>query len=312
MSMAKEKPGVVGGADWRAGASGCRPVSCWRGSIRCMLRMHTVCGPVFHCYSCPLATFACPIGVLANFSALHLFPFVAIGHAGGGRACCWAASSAAGSARSASCRTWWPKCPTPKFTLPDWMGYLRYVVLIVFVLAAAVFARRRTLVVLLPPLPGRGIGGRVAQHGADWRSRASRSSGRALAKTAIFLVILVAMFFTWRPWCTLFCPLGAIYGLFNRVSLVFLGFQPNNAATANCVATCAAIEEFATARQRDPLCPLSRLHPLQRDHGLQRVLSRRQRHDDTGKKQDPTQLPTCRPVLQKARATRRCLDALAR
>jgi hypothetical protein len=44
-----------------------------------MLRLHNVCGPVFHCYSCPLATFACPIGVLANFSALHVFPFVAVG-----------------------------------------------------------------------------------------------------------------------------------------------------------------------------------------------------------------------------------------
>src|SRR5512138_1533217 len=44
-----------------------------------LLRMHNVCGPVFHCYSCPLATFACPIGVIANFSALHLIPFAAIG-----------------------------------------------------------------------------------------------------------------------------------------------------------------------------------------------------------------------------------------
>ena len=44
-----------------------------------MLRLHTVCSPVFHCYSCPLALFACPIGVLANFSALHVFPFIAIG-----------------------------------------------------------------------------------------------------------------------------------------------------------------------------------------------------------------------------------------
>ena len=32
------------------------------------LRLHYLCGPVFHCYACPLATFACPIGVLANFS----------------------------------------------------------------------------------------------------------------------------------------------------------------------------------------------------------------------------------------------------
>ena len=27
------------------------------------------CSPVFHCYSCPLATLACPIGILANFEA---------------------------------------------------------------------------------------------------------------------------------------------------------------------------------------------------------------------------------------------------
>ena len=43
------------------------------------IRYHGVCAPVFHCYGCPLATFACPIGVLANFSALHLIPFVTIG-----------------------------------------------------------------------------------------------------------------------------------------------------------------------------------------------------------------------------------------
>ena len=44
-----------------------------------LIRMHTFCGPVFHCYSCPLATFACPIGVLANFSALHHVPFAPLG-----------------------------------------------------------------------------------------------------------------------------------------------------------------------------------------------------------------------------------------
>ena len=43
------------------------------------LRMHTMCSPVFHCYACPLATFACPIGVIAQFGALHVFPFVAVG-----------------------------------------------------------------------------------------------------------------------------------------------------------------------------------------------------------------------------------------
>ena len=49
----------------------------WLGPLG--LRMHNVCGPVFHCYACPLASFACPIGVMAQFSALHVIPFLAIG-----------------------------------------------------------------------------------------------------------------------------------------------------------------------------------------------------------------------------------------
>ena len=39
-------------------------------------------------------------------------------------------------------------------------------------------------------------------------------------KMTILVVVVVAMFFTWRPWCTLFCPLGAIYALLNHVSFL--------------------------------------------------------------------------------------------
>jgi polyferredoxin len=44
-------------------------------------------------------------------------------------------------------------------------------------------------------------------------------------KISILGLIVVAMFFTWRPWCTLFCPLGAIYGLMNHISFFFLRFH---------------------------------------------------------------------------------------
>ncbi len=32
--------------------------------------LHGIPGCVFHCYSCPLSSFACPVGVAANYAAL--------------------------------------------------------------------------------------------------------------------------------------------------------------------------------------------------------------------------------------------------
>ena len=190
-----------------------------------MLRMHSVCSPVFHCYSCPLATFACPIGVLANFSALHLFPFVAVGMLAvvgvllGSFICGWVCPF--GFFQDLVARV-----PTPKFTLPTWLGYTRYVVLVVLVGMLpywlgeghwSFFCRLCPAGALEAAFPNT-VGLAIAGKELVWPT---------VAKTTIFVVMLVAMLFTWRPWCTLFCPLGAIYGLSNRVSLVYLGFQPN-------------------------------------------------------------------------------------
>ena len=189
-----------------------------------MLRLHGVCGPVFHCHSCPLATFACPIGVLANFSALHVFPFLAlgtlivVGAVLGSFICGWACPFG-------FLQDLLGRIPTPKLELPAWMGVCRYLVLAVLVLSVPYwfgddqewfFCRLCPAGALEAAFP-RTFQMAMAGEAVVWPGR---------VKTIIFATVLAAALFTWRPWCTLLCPLGAIYGLCNRVSIFFLRFHP--------------------------------------------------------------------------------------
>jgi ferredoxin-type protein NapH len=236
VSMANNKSGAVASrlARWRwwvqAGF-----LLAWLDPL--MLRMHTVCGPVFHCYSCPLATFACPIGILANFSAIHMIPFAALGilvllgAVFGSFVCGWACPF--GFLQDVIHRI-----PTPKFTLPAWMGSLRYVVLAVFVLAIPFWFGEGSPLFFCRLCPAGAIEAALP-YTAQLAAAGKPLVWPTAAKSAILIVILGAMLFTWRPWCTLFCPLGAIYGLFNRVSFFFLRFRRDRCAECDdCRSLC--------------------------------------------------------------------------
>lgn len=187
------------------------------------IRMHAVCGPVFHCYSCPLATFACPIGVVANFSALHLFPFIAAGTlvitgaVFGTLVCGWACPFG-------FLQDLLGKVPVRKVRLPDWLGYGRYVVLIAFVLAIPYLFSEDHPLFFCRLCPAGALEGAVPN-----MARAAAAGGPipwpSPLKLAILGLVVVAAFVKWRPWCSLFCPLGAFFGLCNRVSMVALRFH---------------------------------------------------------------------------------------
>jgi len=189
-----------------------------------LLRIHSVCSPVFHCYSCPLALFACPIGVIANFSALHVIPFVAIGTLVlvgalvGSLVCGWACPFG-------FLQDLIGKIPVPKVNLPMWTRHIRYVVLVALVLVIPYLYGEGHPLFFCRVCPAGALEGaipnvaRLAINGEPivWPS--------ALKLTIVTIVVL-AMFVKWRPWCWLFCPLGAIFGLFNRFSVIFLRFRP--------------------------------------------------------------------------------------
>jgi ferredoxin-type protein NapH len=214
-------------ARWRIWVQGAFLLA-WLDPLR--LRLHTACAPVFHCYSCPLATFACPIGVLANFSALHALPMIAVGTLMvtgalfGTLICGWVCPF--GLLQDLLARI-----PTPKFAIPSWMGFCRYAVLLGLVLAIPYFYGEQHPLFFCRLCPAGAVEGAVPNTISTFGSE--KIDWPSATKLTILGLFLGTALFTWRPWCTLFCPLGAIYGLFNRISFFFVRYQPEACTDCN-------------------------------------------------------------------------------
>ena len=194
--------------------------------------LHGLPSCVFHCYSCPLSSLACPIGLLANYAAVlpavPTVPFllvgvlILVGGLAGSLVCGWACPFGLVQDLLGRIR---PR----KLILPHWLGWGRYVTLL-------------GLVLLLPWLLGRGgilfddqpiSFCRLCPAGA-LESGLPRSLGSVLAgtgwlmswyKTVILVAFVAGSIFIHRPWCRVICPLGGLLALFNRVSLFHLRFK---------------------------------------------------------------------------------------
>ena len=216
------------------------------------LRYFRICSPVFHCYACPLAAFGCPLGVLAQFSALHVIPFVTIGILVivgafmGTMVCGWMCPFGLLQDLAA-------KVPWRKFQLPSWVGYGRYVMLGVTVLAIPYFFGEDHILFICRICPAgaleAGVPGMVQQAMANepvvWPS---------MVKLVILGVFLVAIFLVKRPWCRIFCPLGGIFSLFNRVSVVFMGLNKEACTQCNRCHTLCDINVKPDQQPNDTSC----------------------------------------------------------
>lgn len=204
-------------------------------------------GCVFHCYSCPLSSFACPVGVAANYAALapvaFEFPWLLLGilvvvaALGGSIVCGWACPFG-------FLQDLFAKIPTPKFTPPNWLGYTRYVVLLGLVILLPMWLGFRgtpfedQIISICRLCPAGALEAGLPYSAQGFM--AGKGWTMSWFKTGILLTFVVSALFLYRPWCRIFCPLGGFLALFNRFSLFHLRFNATECTECNlCRSRCS-------------------------------------------------------------------------
>lgn len=198
-----------------------------------------VCVPGLNCYSCPGAVGACPMGALQSFLGARPFrvPYYVVGllvffGALLGRAVC-----------GFLCPMGWIQelldlVPTRKmnrFRLDRPLRKLKYLVLAAAVILPFFVARTPFFCKYVCPS---GTAAALFLAAADKTVRGMLGS-LFNWKLAVLIVIAAGSLFIFRPFCKYLCPLGALYGCFNRFAL-YRGSVDESACVrcGKCAAVC--------------------------------------------------------------------------
>ena len=197
------------------------------------------CVPGMNCYSCPAAGGSCPLGALQNalnatntklpyyiFGILLLYGFLF------GRWICGFLCPF-GLIQDLLYKIKTPKLRKNRFTRIA--SYFKYILLIVFVLIIPMLYAGKTALpgfckYICPSGTLLGAGGILTNPN---NANRLRILGPLFTWKFILLMgFLVGMVFIYRFFCRFFCPLGAIYGLFNKIS--WLGMDLNKSKCVDC------------------------------------------------------------------------------
>ena len=198
------------------------------------------CVPGFNCYSCPGAIGACPLGALQNAlaSSDKRAPYYVLGILMlyglilGRTICGWLCPL--GLIQELFYKIPTPKVKKNRFTHA--LSYLKYVLLAVFVVIIPLAYSLQQY-----PVPGfcKYICPAGTFEGAMGLLANPVNAGKFsilnilfTRKFVIMVAILLACVFFYRAFCRFLCPLGAIYGLFARVSI--LGVKVEKSKCTNC------------------------------------------------------------------------------
>lgn len=216
-----------------------------------------ICAPGLNCYSCPAAGFACPLGSLQScFGDLGTFAYVAgiilvfsvlLGRKICGFLCPFGLL-----------QDLLYKIPGKKINnrlIPKQASKAKYLILAVFVVIIPIITSLdfMTMPAFCKFLCPQGIiQAAIPISAANAQIRASLGIFFWI-KLAITLTICILSVIILRPFCKFICPLGAIYGLFNRFCLSNLKIDEEKctgcgACVASCKMNCSKINDSECIR----------------------------------------------------------------
>lgn len=199
-----------------------------------------ICVPGLNCYSCPGAVGACPLGSLqsALVSSKYKLPYYILGiliifGLLLGRVICGFLCP------FGLLQEILYKIPTPKLkksAVTRKLSYLKYVILAVFVV----------IIPLTLAMPGfcKFICPAGTLEGGIPLVAMNESLRKMIGwlfswKTIVLAAVIVGVIFVYRGFCRFICPLGAIYGFFNRVSLFGIKLDEHKCVSCGkCVREC--------------------------------------------------------------------------
>ncbi len=213
----------------------------YRGALK------NICAPGLNCYSCPGAAAACPLGSLQNalvnsnkrigyyvFGIILLYGII-LGRTVCGFLCPF------GLIQDLLYKIKTPKLKKNRFTKV--MSYLKYVILVIFVFIVPLLYGLRNVTLpafckfICPAGTIEGAFGLLSN--AVNESELARLGPIFTWKFLLSVSIVVGSIFIYRMFCRFLCPLGALYGLFNKISVLGIKLEKQKCIDCGkCIKTC--------------------------------------------------------------------------
>ena len=206
-----------------------------------------ICTPGLNCYSCPGASGACPLGALQNAmttsekrTPYYIFGILMLWGLMLGRFICGFLCPF-GLIQDLLHKIKTPKIKKNKLTRA--LSYFKYVILVFFVVIIPLAYMFRDL--QLPAFckyicPAGTLGGAIALLINPKNEDMLGMLGPLFTwKFLVLVLVIVGSVFIYRFFCRFFCPLGALYGLFNKFALFGIKLEkPKCINCGKCISKC--------------------------------------------------------------------------